>query len=152
MIGSVRNRISIECCSCWDAYFELNKLEVCVRILEQRRHAELLGLFGEHQQRRQQALAVEAGLQQVWAAVAARPQPQELMLYTVDGGAAGYDTKRDELHPVSQGASPSNRVGLAPRTRVCCSTVERSMRGAFILVRVGFFYEVWLHRIYFFIW
>ncbi|XP_039782443.1 uncharacterized protein LOC120649652 isoform X6 [Panicum virgatum] len=71
------------------------------RMLEQRRQAELLGSFGEHQQRRQQGLAADAGLQQ--AAAAARPQPQVLMLYTVDGGAAGYDTKWDELHPVSQG-------------------------------------------------
>ena len=78
---------------------QLLEAGTAARMLEQRRHAELLGPFGEHRQRRQQALAADAGLQQA----AARPQPQVLMLYTVDGGAAGYDTKWDELHPVSQG-------------------------------------------------
>ncbi|ONM09746.1 hypothetical protein ZEAMMB73_Zm00001d034174 [Zea mays] len=29
-------------------------------------------------------------------------QSQQLMLYTVDGRAASYETKWDELHPVSQ--------------------------------------------------
>jgi len=82
---------------------QLLEAGAAARMLEQRRHAELLGPFGEHRQRRQQALAAEAGLQQAWAAAAARPQPQVLMLYTVDGGAAGYDTKWEDLHPVSQG-------------------------------------------------
>ncbi|CAN6292649.1 unnamed protein product [Urochloa humidicola] len=47
-------------------------------------------MFGEYQQ-------------QAWAAAAAgRPQPQVVMLYTVDGGPAGYETNWEELHPVSQ--------------------------------------------------
>jgi nucleoporin p58/p45 len=40
-----------------------------------------------------------AGLQQaLWS----QQQSQQLMLYTVDGRAASYETKWDELHPVSQ--------------------------------------------------
>ncbi|CAN6297664.1 unnamed protein product [Urochloa humidicola] len=45
-------------------------------------------MFGEYQQ-------------QAWAS-AGRPQQQALMLYTLDGGSAGYETKWEELHAVSQ--------------------------------------------------
>nr|CAB3498078.1 unnamed protein product [Digitaria exilis] len=88
---------------------QLQDAHAAVRMLEQLRQArEYL------QQRHQQALAAEAGLQQALAAeaslqqaraseVAERLQSQVLMLYTVDGGAAGYETKWEELHPVSQG-------------------------------------------------
>ncbi|OEL32638.1 hypothetical protein BAE44_0006346 [Dichanthelium oligosanthes] len=74
---------------------QLQQLIAAARMLEQRRQAL---------EQRRQALAAEAGLQQAWASAwAARPQSQVLMLYTVDGGAAGYATKWEELHPVSQG-------------------------------------------------
>ncbi|KAJ1293452.1 hypothetical protein BS78_01G069400 [Paspalum vaginatum] len=67
--------------------------------------AEAQALFGEYQRQRQQqqALAAEAALQlqQAWAS-AARLRSQELKLYTVDRGAAGYETKWKELHPDSQ--------------------------------------------------
>ncbi|KAF8646069.1 hypothetical protein HU200_066033 [Digitaria exilis] len=78
---------------------QLQDAHATVRMLEQLRQArEYL------QQRHQQALAAEAGLQQARASEAAeRLQSQVLMLYTVDGGAAGYETKWEELHPVSQG-------------------------------------------------
>ena len=66
------------------------------RVLEQRRNEEEHASFAEYQRQRQQALAAEAGLQQALAS-------QQLMLYTVVGRAASYETKWDELHPVSQG-------------------------------------------------
>lgn len=43
--------------------------------------------------------ARQAALQQAWAAL--HPQPR-LYLYTVEGNPAGYKTKWEELHPVSQ--------------------------------------------------
>ncbi|RCV40741.1 hypothetical protein SETIT_9G079300v2, partial [Setaria italica] len=74
------------------------------RMSEQRRQAELFGEYQQQQHHHQQALAAQKGLQQAWASAAAgRLQSQELMLYTVDGGAAGYETRWEELHPVSQG-------------------------------------------------
>ncbi|XP_025794985.1 nuclear pore complex protein NUP58-like isoform X2 [Panicum hallii] len=84
---------------------QLLEAGAAARTLEQLRQEESLASFGEHQQRCQQASAMEAGLQQAWAAAAAAalPQSQVRMLYTVDGGAAGYETKWDELHPVCQG-------------------------------------------------
>ncbi|WVZ60674.1 hypothetical protein U9M48_010664 [Paspalum notatum var. saurae] len=74
------------------------------RMAEERRlMAEAQALFGEYQRQRQHQQAAEAALQlqQAWAS-AARLRSQEPMLYTVDGGAAGYETKWKELHPDSQ--------------------------------------------------
>lgn len=82
------------------------------RMSEQRRQAELFGGY-QQQHRHQQAWAAQAGLQQAWASAAAwRLQSQELMLYTVDGGAAGYKTRWEELHPVSQGLLLQIEYGL----------------------------------------
>lgn len=64
------------------------------RMSEQRRHKEERASFAEYQHQR-----LVAGLQQaLWS----QQQSQQLMLYTVDGRAASYETKWDELHPVSQ--------------------------------------------------
>nr|CAB3493101.1 unnamed protein product [Digitaria exilis] len=80
----------------WPSQSQLQEAVAAVRQRHQQALAAEAGL--------QQALAAEAGLQQARASEAAeRLQSQVLMLYTVDGGAAGYETKWEELHPVSQG-------------------------------------------------
>ena len=84
------------------------------RVLEQRRNEEEHASFAEYQRQRQQALAAEAGLQQALAS-------QQLMLYTVDGRAASYETKWDELHPVSQGLLLQIEYGSLC-ILACCST------------------------------
>lgn len=60
------------------------------RMSEQRRHKEERASFAEYQHQRLGAWLQLA----LWS--------QQLMLYTVDGPAASYETKWDELHPVSQ--------------------------------------------------
>ncbi|KAL6636862.1 hypothetical protein ACP70R_024434 [Stipagrostis hirtigluma subsp. patula] len=65
------------------------------------RQAEPRALL-EYQRQRQAAEAAQQQQAWAWAAAAARSQSQQLMLYTVDGGPAGYETKWGELHPVSQ--------------------------------------------------
>jgi len=84
------------------------------RVLEQRRNEEEHASFAEYQRQRQQAFAAEAGLQQALAS-------QQLMLYTVDGRAASYETKWDELHPVSQGLLLQIEYGSLC-ILACCST------------------------------
>jgi nucleoporin p58/p45 len=84
------------------------------RMLEQRRNEEEHASFAEYQRQRQQALAGEAGWQQALAS-------QQLMLYTVDGRAASYETKWDELHPVSQGQLLQIEYGSLC-ILACCST------------------------------
>jgi len=79
---------------------QAQEVAAATRMLEQRRHEEERASFAEYQQQRQHALAAEAGLQQ---ALAAQQESQQLMLYTLDGRAASYETKWDDLHPVSQG-------------------------------------------------
>ncbi|KAL6894008.1 hypothetical protein ACP4OV_008106 [Aristida adscensionis] len=65
-------------------------------VLEQQNQelARARALFGEYQRLLQAASTAEAE---------AAAQPQLLRLYTVAGAPAGYETKWDELQPVSQG-------------------------------------------------
>ncbi|XP_062214438.1 nuclear pore complex protein NUP58-like isoform X2 [Phragmites australis] len=67
------------------------------------RREEAWAFLREEYQRQLQA-ALQLQQQQAWTwAAAARSQSQQLRMYTVDGGPAGYETKWEELHPVSQG-------------------------------------------------
>ncbi|KAL6894006.1 hypothetical protein ACP4OV_008104 [Aristida adscensionis] len=71
--------------------------------------AQARALFGEYWRRLQAAAAhlqrQRRQQQQAWALAAAEAaaQSQLLRLYTVAGGPAGYETRWEELHPVSQG-------------------------------------------------
>jgi hypothetical protein len=71
--------------------------------------------------------------QQGWAAaMRARALVQQLRLYTVARGPVGYETKWEELHPVSQRLLLRIEYGFLRILSRFCNSVQRLVRGVLL--------------------
>jgi hypothetical protein len=83
----------------------------------------------EYQRQLQAAMQQQQG----WAAaMRARALVQQLRLYTVAGGPVGYETKWEELHPVSQRLLLRIEYGFLRILSRFCNSVQRLVRGVLL--------------------